>query len=611
MINNSYVLRPFEIFLSCFGLNLPHLIGLVWIANSKRKKISLSSRRQLSWKLKPKSNSFVYVFQTKTEAQLTLPELRSTTISDHLSTSDRNDLKPDRPIQTQRHKTVINFCAVMSFLALPIEMIDMIFKQLNDLNELLKCRLLSRRCKEVVDGIRITGGLTVKLPTSANSLFPRFTVLKHQLAGNLIGPSSVCFRAKILNLLESSSFTMEMLARLRKLAIDSVSFTKNQDFLQFQININRLNKLEHLQIGELFLAQPGTLQFDHIRTFAIFKYCTPKAVLIAPKLTKLVLLGTSFSVFKLVDTDELTHLVLSYSGWVALSSSGSYPKDKIKKLQFETDPFQVTNLLNIIPTHPALNELHVQSKCVDDVCKMLNQKKVHRNQDLIIYFSGIRIDQISEAEQLVGGQGTIDNLLLPYVVENFERISLIDWFRRVNYSELIGYSDRLSANSFLSKFIYIQQVTVGRTIDSVDKLIEFLRKLRYLKDLFIQNSPLSQSFYDALHTHCRSLEILEIECTELQEFDLKFLLRHNQLKRLRINRELDFVFINDLIQQRSNKIQRYNLRFQLKGTWVTLCQEYSAAQFEFEGQTLTYSHSNNLNKPFNVALALQELKRLI
>lgn len=65
-------------------------------------------------------------------------------------------------------------------------------------------------------------------------------------------------------------------------------------------------------------------------------------------------------------------------------------------------------------------------------------------------------------------------------------------------------------DAFLSKFILIQEVTVGKAVDSVDKLIEFLKKCKMLKTLVIKNSFLEQTFYEALHTACASLETLEI-----------------------------------------------------------------------------------------------------
>ena len=59
----------------------------------------------------------------------------------------------------------------MSLLSLPNEMIEMIFKQLNDLNEMLNCKLVSMRCKQLVDRIRLKGSLAVQIVSPKNDFY--------------------------------------------------------------------------------------------------------------------------------------------------------------------------------------------------------------------------------------------------------------------------------------------------------------------------------------------------------------------------------------------------------------------------------------------------------
>ena len=136
----------------------------------------------------------------------------------------------------------------MPFLSLPNEMIEMIFKKLNNLNEILKCRLVSKRCKLVVNGMRITGSLTVDIGNSWTSIFS-LNPQKRQIVEELIGTTSVRFKAKSVNFLQRK-LMKQMLSRLRKLSVSSVTESSRGGLPQFIDNINLLDELEHLLIGK-------------------------------------------------------------------------------------------------------------------------------------------------------------------------------------------------------------------------------------------------------------------------------------------------------------------------------------------------------------------------
>ena len=212
-----------------------------------------------------------------------------------------------------------------SFLTLPNEMIEMIFLELNDLNEMLKCRLVSRRCKQVVNGIRITGGLTVVSNETRN--------WKDQS-----GQSSVLFQAESLNFL-NRKFIKKIISRVKRLAISTISLVGQREFNKIQTSINQLKQLDNLQFGPINLSYPNnalTFRLSRIRTFTIDDgNCLRIVKLTAPQLTRLVLPTYSISKFELVKTSELSHLVLSTHSYYALSGC---PKDKIKYLRFKTTP---------------------------------------------------------------------------------------------------------------------------------------------------------------------------------------------------------------------------------------------------------------------------------
>ena len=493
----------------------------------------------------------------------------------------------------------------MSFLSLPNEMIQMIFRELNDLNVMLNCRLVSRRCKQVVDSIRIAHlAVDILKPDGLRimSLNP-----DNYKIGDSISLKSVIFRTASLRFFKSKLLKM-MFFKLKKLTISCVSIRYKTEFDQFQTNVNNLNELEHLQIGLINLGREWDLQFNHIRTFAILHTYEPSIRLTAPQLTKLVLLTNSIWAIQVANANRLSHLILSTSAAAALSS---YPKDRIEYLRMVKNPSKRTDLHQFIHAHPALRELHVRLMNKEAVCELLKQKRIARNLHLVIYLDGLPLDDLKDAELLFRNRTRLQMIPFLYLVEKFDRIHQIDWIKFVIYSELIRYYDRLSADAFLAKFNGIEIVKVCRMVDSEANFIEFLKKSKNLKMLVIKKPPFGQAFYDNLHTHCAHLQVLDIETEPEQITNAEFLLNHKQLRKLIINRDLDFALVNRLI--RSNPDRLYSFRFHLKGIWVKLSREHNIWHFNFKSGLFghTFNYSSSLNVQFDVIAALNDLFSLV
>ena len=442
----------------------------------------------------------------------------------------------------------------MSFLSLPDEMLEMIFKEFNSLNEMLKCRRLSKRCKKVVDDIRITDSLAV-------NVYGASSWVKAQIIRELTGPTNVKFKTRNLNFLKREPIKT-MLLGLKKLAIWHVSFESKREFRKFQESINQLKQLEHLLIRKIDI-DGAIFQLDHVRTLTILDCRNLDIFLMANKLVKLLL--------------PLQRPSLMY-GRTCL-----------------------TAIKDIILRHPSLRELEVELTTTSEVHEILKQKKIARNLSLAIYFSGWAVNNLDD---LIGYQQRPFNIPLPYIVENFERFRSIDWNHQVNYSELIGYSGRLSANAFLSKFIGIREVAVGEIVDSEAEFIEFLKKCKNLDQLTITRSQFGQAFYDDLHTHCAKLQFLKIELEHSQQIDPNFLSNH-RLKKLDINRDLGSTLISHLVAWREVSF----LRFQLNGRLLEIFQSYDGLKLTFKGHVFHYRYHDN--RHYNFAEALKSLSELV
>ena len=71
---------------------------------------------------------------------------------------------------------------------------------------------------------------------------------------------------------------------------------------------------------------------------------------------------------------------------------------------------------------------------------------------------GFHIQDDTDLKHLFSDQTTRKNIELPYLIENFERVHSVDLVKSVNYDALLGYSDQLSVNAFLSKFNVIEEL---------------------------------------------------------------------------------------------------------------------------------------------------------
>ena len=493
---------------------------------------------------------------------------------------------------------------VVEFMSLPNEMIQKIFLDLNDLNAMLKCRLISRRCRQAVDRLRITGSLAVEDPDSNQNSrnLLRYDVQRYEFSDELIGPTSVIFRTKNFNFLKVK-FIKKMLSRLRKLALMRLSFRSNPEFAQFEANINQLKRLEHLQIGVLSPIRGGKLRLDHVRTLAILHNYGGQLVLTAPKLTRLAALGDWHWPYAIFCESELTHLAVPGNEEEVVRS---FSRDKIEYLRFEKKTAELPFIYSVILNYPALRELHIHLMNKAAVCEIIKKKKISRNLRLAIYFSGFLIEDLADVEQLFGEATEVLEIGLPYIVANFERVRLIHCVKKVNYSDLIHYWDRLTMDEFFSKFVRIEEVIVGWAVDSEGQFVEFIKKCKLLRKLTIRCSPFSQAFFDHLHSYCANLDALKITTRPQQIQNLDFLFKHRYLRELSINRQLDYEFVHRLTQSRSTTF--CFVEFFMKGLWVRLFPDYFGWHLEYADHRFFFN--TNLGN-FSSIKALRTLFRLI
>lgn len=492
----------------------------------------------------------------------------------------------------------------MSFLALPDEMIQMIIRELTDLNEMINCRLINKRCKVVVEGMRFSSlAIQFSQPNRYSEIL-QSNSQRYLFINELIGSTSVLLKAANLNFF-GFNFMKKMLSGLRKLWIEQVSIEDDDDFDQFQSNINDLNKLEQLQIGLLSLDTPRYLLLERVRTLAILHSYDGRLSLIAPALTKLATVQSRYNwTFGLTNQTALTHLAIS--GHEAGLLPGFF-YETLQYLRFHTNPNDLELVHNIILSYPALRELHLRLMTKGAVCEMLKQKRICQNSRLAIYFDGLRIDQLQDVEQLFGDENELQPIQLPYIIENWHRFSSpANCVKRVNYTELLRHRDLLSVDEFFSKFIGIKCVEVSLKVHSEAKFIEFLKLCAVLNTLIINGSPLVDWFYNRLHSYCPNLKVLQT--TAGSQVQLDFLFDLESLEEFTINREIDsenFKTITRLLERRSS----FTLVFRLQDKQVRLVQQHKVwCYLELADHSIRIEHNP---RDLTIAKAMEDLTSLV
>lgn len=105
----------------------------------------------------------------------------------------------------------------------------------------------------------------------------------------------------------------------------------------------------------------------------------------------------------------------------------------------------------------------------------------------------------------------------------------------VDYNELMKLVDGNLPVDFYKKYFNIRSMLVTDNVESVENLVEFLKRLEYLKDLWLQNVSFDQSFYDRL-PEMDQLTYLNLDRSVKPITNYDFLFKMNRLTTLQIYR---------------------------------------------------------------------------
>lgn len=142
---------------------------------------------------------------------------------------------------------------------------------------------------------------------------------------------------------------------------------------------------------------------------------------------------------------------------------------------------------------------------MNTLCHFVEQK--HKRPELKTYFQSVELvdcDKIEEYESAAS--------ILSFQINNYNSLcDNIAFDSEVDYNELMRLVNGTLPDDFYQKYFNIPSVSVEGKIKSKEHLVQFLKKLDYLKLLRLEETRLDQTFYDGLNVITRLTELYIIE----------------------------------------------------------------------------------------------------
>lgn len=384
----------------------------------------------------------------------------------------------------------------MSFNSLSIEVLCTIFDQLDSLNELLKCRLVSKRCNEAIGCMRIESlaieSMFYDRKKFANRVF-LFTNQPISSTSRLLTKSG-----KIYHHIDflGTEIMRAMLSTIKQLSINRVILKTKAEKTTFQTLINQFAQLDHLQLNWLSTVQKKYLFLANVRLFSVLHFTGNDLYLDAPKLRKLFWPGSCESIH-LEYPEKLTHLTLPYAKQDDLLKYKNLECLELK------DTLGPREKLFSLETFGKLRELYLEIQLKSIAIGLMKSRRLWRNLELKLYMYSVPVENREDIEQLFDNYGALRLVGTKFIINNYHKIPKHRNVRakaEIDYEQLIEhFGDPLPAD-FCSIFVHIHQISVRGPVNQAN-FVEFLRKCKYLKNLSIFESTLDTSFYSDLTTN--------------------------------------------------------------------------------------------------------------
>lgn len=400
----------------------------------------------------------------------------------------------------------------MSFNSLSVEILCMIFDELDSVNELLKCRLISKRCNEAVACMRIESLAIESKFYDRRKFAGRFYAFTNQPVSStsrlLTKSEKVHHHIEFLG----SEIMRAMLCTIKQLSINRVILKTKADKTTFQTLINQFAQLDHLQVNCLETVQKKYLFLSNVRIFSVLRFAGNHLYLDAPKLRKLFWFDQAQQTelserLHLEYPEKLTHLTLPFA-----KQDDLLKYKNLKCLELRDIIGRREKLLSP-DSFGKLRELFLEVSSKPIAIKWMKSWRLGRNPDLRLYMYSVRVENREDIDQLCGIPGCLTKDKTAFIISNYHKIPKHRIYRskgHIDYEKLIQhFGDPLPAD-LCSIFVRINKISVRGSVNQIN-FLEFISKCKILKNLVVDDCTFDRSFYSNLIDYAPFLKEIEID----------------------------------------------------------------------------------------------------
>lgn len=458
--------------------------------------------------------------------------------------------------------------------------VDLEEKHLNDifyylsLNDIIKCRKISKKWKRAVDEYKITSLAVLNEASKFKEKRSYFVTNKN-----------IKYSSTVLETKDSNVFQEKMMKKmLSELKILFVQYGETHDStFSLDSNINHLKSLEQLNFFHLDTIKGRSLKLPNLKILEIRNY------------TKVN--GLKFQCKDLTDfktRKELNHFMFTNPKKL-INLDVRTLNDNEKRIEtlvnLETLKLKEGDSIpdNILKILPKLTKLDIKEISKDKLSGLLKQKKVLRRLKLNIFVGHVNIQTNSDVidyyptDDQPSKKGEL-------IVKKFKKLDYyLPWATEINFTDLENYFDSKMPDDIHSRLSGIETITINRSVKSSESFLNFLQNCKKLKKLEIDSGSLEQSTYDELHNICKSLTHLKVN--EAKELDLDFILNHKKLEGFKTNQELSF----DLFFKLGDELRVLaNLEFKLNGKDAHCNLSYYSSKFKLDGDEAHFENRHTM-----------------
>lgn len=390
-------------------------------------------------------------------------------------------------------------------------MICLIFEELDSLNELLSCRLVSKRCNEAIASMRIES-LAIE-PKFYNK--KSFVNRRYLFTNQSVSSTSRLFEKKPAFLRNidflNTAIMRVMLTTVRQLSIKHLVIKSKAEKTTIQNAFNQFTQLVHLQVATLETVQKKFLFLTNVRIFEVLKRSGSLLNLDAPNLRKLLWLGQSESI-RLEYPEKLTHLTLEFAK----------EDDLLKYKNLEclglTDVIGSRKKLLSLESFPKLQELHLAMPLKKTAIDVMKKWRLLRNLNLKLYIHSVQVENQSEIDKLFVNLEILPPIGDKFIIENYHKIrkhQTVSIKTRVEYNRLIQHFGEPLPADLCSIFVNIQSVSVRGLVNPAN-FAAFLQKCTAIRRLLIYENRFDDSFYSDLQAYAPFTKCFKLDETSKQ-----------------------------------------------------------------------------------------------